>query len=140
MTQNKMAKGKSCFVKFDSTDIEAARILVDSICKGLAGSHKTMPNAYIFEATTDTSAWGLDRSDSLTIDGEYCPAYRGRGNTAYVIDSGSHIDHEEFEGRASYGFYFVSRGTTDSDDDSGHETHCAGTTGSKNFGIAKMFP
>lgn len=59
----------------------------------------------------------------------------GKGVTAYVIDTGIKTDHEEFEGRASWGdavpFPHLKV------DGHGHGTHCAGIIGSKTYGVAK---
>lgn len=82
--------------------------------------------------------WGLSRvshrelapSTSYYYDNE-----GGKGVDAYVIDTGIKTDHQEFEDRAAWGNsvafpYFEL-------DDHGHGTHCAGTIGSKTYGIAK---
>lgn len=59
----------------------------------------------------------------------------GKGVTAYVIDTGINISHEEFGGRAVWG---ATIPTDDTDEDgNGHGTHCAGTIGSKTYGISK---
>jgi subtilisin family serine protease len=48
----------------------------------------------------------------------------------------SYLEHAEFDRRARAGASYVP-GETAEDDLNGHGTHCAGTVGSKNFGIAK---
>jgi hypothetical protein len=53
----------------------------------------------------------------------------------YVIDTGIAINHPEFEGRATFAANFAGDGTNT--DDNGHGTHCAGTVGSKTYGVAK---
>ncbi|GME83307.1 unnamed protein product [[Candida] boidinii] len=59
----------------------------------------------------------------------------GKGVTAYVIDTGVSVTHQEFDGRAKWGKTIP---TDDSDvDGNGHGTHCAGTIGSKDYGISK---
>lgn len=58
----------------------------------------------------------------------------GEGVDVYIIDTGINIDHVEFEGRASWGITIpqdVDR------DGNGHGTHCAGTIGSRKYGVAK---
>ncbi|RMZ91037.1 hypothetical protein DV736_g1747, partial [Chaetothyriales sp. CBS 134916] len=85
--------------------------------------------------------WGLARishRDSLgfgtfnkylyTVDG-------GEGVDAYVIDTGTNIDHVDFEGRAIWG-KTVPTGDEDIDGN-GHGTHCSGTVAGKKFGVAK---
>lgn len=59
----------------------------------------------------------------------------GEGVVAYVIDTGINTRHEDFEGRASWGVT-IPKGDTDTDSH-GHGTHCAGTIGSKTYGVAK---
>ena len=59
----------------------------------------------------------------------------GSGVDAYVIDTGINIHHVDFEGRAKWGITIPSN---DQDiDGNGHGTHCAGTIGSKHYGVAK---
>jgi cerevisin len=53
----------------------------------------------------------------------------------YVIDTGINIEHVEFEGRAAWG---KTMPQNDEDEDgNGHGTHCAGTIGSRRYGVAK---
>jgi subtilisin family serine protease len=56
------------------------------------------------------------------------------GVDAYIIDTGVHIAHPEFEGRARVGKSFSNDGTRDG---IGHGSHVAGTIGSKTYGVAK---
>ncbi|KAK4124268.1 subtilisin-like protein [Parathielavia appendiculata] len=58
----------------------------------------------------------------------------GEGITAYVVDTGIRVDHEEFEGRATFGANFIDNVDTDNQ---GHGSHVAGTIGGKTFGVAK---
>jgi len=58
----------------------------------------------------------------------------GDGVDVYIIDTGINVNHAEFEGRASWGKTIPQ----DVDEDAnGHGTHCAGTIGSRKFGVAK---
>ncbi|KAL9058644.1 MAG: hypothetical protein Q9162_001651 [Coniocarpon cinnabarinum] len=59
----------------------------------------------------------------------------GEGTYSYIIDTGIFTDHPDFEGRATFGANFAGD-DTDSDGN-GHGTHCAGTVGSKTYGVAK---
>jgi cerevisin len=59
----------------------------------------------------------------------------GKGVDVYIIDTGVNIDHQEFEGRASWGRTIP---INELDEDlNGHGTHCAGTIASRRFGVAK---
>jgi len=59
----------------------------------------------------------------------------GQGVDAYVIDTGTNIDHVDFEGRASWGKTIP---INDEDKDgNGHGTHCSGTVAGKKYGVAK---
>ncbi|KAK1753428.1 subtilisin-like protease 6 [Echria macrotheca] len=58
----------------------------------------------------------------------------GQGITAFVVDTGILITHNEFEGRAVWGENFVNDVDTD---ENGHGSHVAGTIGGKTFGVAK---
>ncbi|MET3429936.1 subtilisin family serine protease [Actinoplanes tereljensis] len=91
------------------------------------------------ETTTyKNPVWGLDRIDqkSATLSKTYTPSDDGSSVHAYVIDTGIRITHNEFGGRASYGFNFVNYTTTASDCE-GHGTHVAGTIGGRTYGVAK---
>ncbi|KDQ20193.1 hypothetical protein BOTBODRAFT_27606 [Botryobasidium botryosum FD-172 SS1] len=59
----------------------------------------------------------------------------GEGVDVYVIDTGIHIHHEEFQGRAKWG-KTVPQNDLDIDGN-GHGTHCAGTIASRKYGVAK---
>ncbi|KXN66392.1 subtilisin-like protein [Conidiobolus coronatus NRRL 28638] len=88
----------------------------------------------------DNSPWGLARlsSNAKLAAAPYQYKYDENGGkdvTVYVIDTGINIAHEEFEGRARWGVTIVKNATNT--DNNGHGTHCAGTIGSKTFGVAK---
>lgn len=50
------------------------------------------------------------------------------------MDTGIYIEHEEFEGRATFGY---AAGVMQKMDGHGHGTHCAGTAAGKTYGVAK---
>lgn len=85
--------------------------------------------------------WGLARishRDKLSLGSFNKYLYDsegGEGVTAYVVDTGVNIEHENFEGRAVWGKTIPYN---DEDiDGNGHGTHCAGTIGSVTYGVAK---
>ncbi len=85
--------------------------------------------------------WGLARIShrgSLTFGtfNKYLYASDGgEGVDVYVIDTGTHIDHVDFEGRAHWAKTVPAN---DEDlDGNGHGTHCSGTVGGKKYGVAK---
>ncbi|KAF2221702.1 serine protease thp 1 [Elsinoe ampelina] len=85
--------------------------------------------------------WGLARishRDGLTFGtfNKYLHAADGgEGVDVYVIDTGTNVDHVDFEGRASWGKTIPQN---DQDvDGNGHGTHCSGTVAGKKYGVAK---
>ncbi|MGK5522044.1 S8 family serine peptidase [Micromonospora sp. URMC 107] len=91
---------------------------------------------------TSPPSWGLDRIDQVSpkLDGSYTyPSTSAAGVTAYVLDTGINIAHQDFGGRASYGFNAMldRTSTEDASDCNGHGTHVAGTVGGTRYGVAK---
>ena len=88
---------------------EAKRLAADPA----VGANRT----YRTTATQDDPpSWGLDRIDQQDTagDSKYTyPDQAGEGVTAYVIDTGVRITHEDFEGRAGHGFDAVAAAPTD---------------------------
>ena len=87
--------------------------------------------------------WDLDRVDErqLVYDNQYSPAASGDGVDVYIIDTGINYDHEDFGKRAHFGGLDVIDQLTGSSrggrDCNGHGTHCAGTVGGNQYGVAK---
>ncbi|MGW6710531.1 S8 family peptidase [Streptomyces sp. NPDC054956] len=84
-------------------------------------------------------SWGVDRIDQRRgpLDDSYTyPDSAGQGVTAYVIDTGINITHQDFGGRASYGYDAIDE-DFEADDSHGHGTHVAGTLAGTTFGVAK---
>ena len=85
--------------------------------------------------------WGLARishRDSLsfgTFNKYLYSADGGEGVDVYVIDTGTNVDHVDFEGRANWGKTIPAN---DEDiDGNGHGTHCSGTIAGRKYGVAK---
>ncbi|KAK6504946.1 Suppressor of the cold-sensitive snRNP biogenesis mutant brr1-1 [Arthrobotrys musiformis] len=92
-------------------------------------------------AVESGSPWGLARishRDRLNFGNFNKYLYSpdaGEGVNAYVIDTGTNIDHVDFEGRANWGKTIPAN---DEDrDGNGHGTHCSGTIAGKKYGVAK---
>ncbi|KAG6012716.1 Subtilisin-like proteinase Spm1 [Claviceps pusilla] len=91
--------------------------------------------------TEKQAPWGLARishRDALRFStyNKYLYANEGgEGVDAYVIDTGTNIEHVDFEGRAKWGKTIPS-GDED-EDGNGHGTHCSGTIAGKKYGVAK---
>ncbi|KAI1772589.1 subtilisin-like protein [Hypoxylon cercidicola] len=59
----------------------------------------------------------------------------GEGITAYIVDTGIMVTHEDYQGRAVMGFNAVEE--EKATDLNGHGSHVAGTIGGATFGVAK---
>lgn len=85
--------------------------------------------------------WGLARishRDSLSFGTFNKYLYSkdgGDGVDVYVIDTGTNIEHVDFEGRAHWG-KTIPAGDDDVDGN-GHGSHCSGTIAGKKYGVAK---
>lgn len=117
------------------TETEAKRLAADPAVSKVVQNKK-----FHIDATQDNPpSWGLDRIDQTGTAGDNAYTYpdsAGEGVTAYVIDTGVRITHEEFEGRASYGYDAVDDDDV-ADDGYGHGTHVAGTIAGATYGVAK---
>ncbi|MFJ4900622.1 MULTISPECIES: S8 family peptidase [unclassified Streptomyces] len=114
---------------------EAKRLAADPSVSKVVQNKK-----FHVDATQDNPpSWGLDRIDQTETAGDNAYTYpdsAGEGVTAYVIDTGVRITHQEFEGRASYGYDAVDD-DDNADDGYGHGTHVAGTIAGATYGVAK---
>ncbi|MCC0097435.1 S8 family peptidase [Streptomyces flavotricini] len=85
-----------------------------------------------------SSSWGLDRIDQkeLPLDGNFTTDGNGAGVTAYILDTGIDYAHDEFGGRATFGYDAIGDGRLGADCQ-GHGTHVAGTVGGTTYGVAR---
>ncbi|WP_079405318.1 S8 family peptidase [Streptomyces sp. 3211] len=88
-----------------------------------------------------STSWGLDRIDQKTWDnvngkgdGQFTVEGNGAGVTAYILDTGIDFPHDEFGGRATFGFDAMGDGRQ-GQDCNGHGTHVAGTVAGKTYGV-----
>jgi len=92
----------------------------------------------IFGQQTNPPSWGLDRISqrNLPLDNTFhYPNNPGSNVFTYTIDTGIRITHNDFGGRAVWGYNAVPGSTND--DLNGHGTHCTGTMIGTSYGIAK---
>lgn len=108
------------------------------------GTSHTLPAAAKARALTTQadSIWSLGDLSHLEAGAtEYVyDETAGEGTTAYVLDTGIRLSHDEFEGRASFGINGVTGSTTPNgtnSDTAGHGTHVAATIVGKTYGVAK---
>ncbi|MFE6620884.1 S8 family peptidase [Streptomyces sp. NPDC008086] len=114
---------------------EAKRLAADPSVASVEQNQRV----HLADTTQSSAPWGLDRIDqaALPLSGTYTyPDSAGSGVTAYVIDTGVRITHQQISGRASYGYDAVDGDTTASDGN-GHGTHVATTIAGTTYGVAK---
>ncbi|KAI4944085.1 hypothetical protein J4E91_008940 [Alternaria rosae] len=117
---------------FDEATVEELKALPEVLA--IEPDFIMRTNAVVTQAN---SPWGL-ASISSRKAGATSYVYddtAGTGTFSYVIDTGVRISHNDFEGRATWGFNAV-RGSANVDND-GHGTHVAGTVGGAKYGVAK---
>ncbi|WP_305787097.1 S8 family peptidase [Symbioplanes lichenis] len=87
--------------------------------------------------TQSGATWGLDRIDqaNLPLSTTYTYTQTASNVTAYIIDTGIKYTHNDFGGRARFGYDAVGTGGVDCN---GHGTHVAGTVGGTTYGVAKQ--
>ncbi len=88
------------------------------------------------QATQSNAPWGLDRIDQRArpLSTTYTYPVTASNVTAYIIDTGIRYTHNDFGGRARFGYDAVGSGGVDCN---GHGTHVAGTVGGATYGVAK---
>ncbi|MER7759069.1 S8 family serine peptidase [Streptomyces sp. NPDC097619] len=123
------------FSASDLTVQEAKRLAADPAVGQVVQNKRFTIN----ETQDNPPSWGLDRIDQSDTAGDEKYTYPdggGEGVTAYVIDTGVRISHEDFGGRAVHGFDAIDNDDS-ADDGNGHGTHVAGTIAGTAHGVAK---
>ncbi|MER7517753.1 S8 family serine peptidase [Streptomyces sp. NPDC126499] len=117
------------------TETEAKRLAADPAVAKVVQNRRFTINA----TQEDPPSWGLDRVDQADTAGDKkftYPDNAGEGVTAYVIDTGVRVSHQDFGGRAADGFDAIDNDNT-AQDGNGHGTHVAGTIAGTAHGVAK---
>ncbi|OMH81365.1 Subtilisin-like protease [Zancudomyces culisetae] len=115
--------------------------VLDTIKKSKIVHYVEKDNIMRITETQSSAPWGLarishkEKLNQNTYDKYIYDTNYYNNVTIFVVDTGIILDHEEFEGRASWGATFA-RNSPDTDDN-GHGTHVAGIVGGKTYGVAK---
>ncbi|GAA2606880.1 S8 family peptidase [Paractinoplanes durhamensis] len=111
---------------------QAARLAADPSVAGVEADQT------VRIADTQSSApWGLDRSDQRALPLSDTYTYGpSSGVTVYVVDTGITVTHQDFGGRAGYGYDAVD-GDNVAQDGNGHGTFVAGVAAGSTYGVAK---
>jgi len=138
-------------------DMRASEREMEHFLSKEGGSVKFLEPNQPFEATpelpatqTDEVPWGLRRVRSRELENmprtDVGAADGGKGVHAYILDTGIRTTHQDFGDRAIptletafFGFRVreCNGDATCALDRQGHGTHCAGTVGGTQFGVAK---
>jgi subtilisin family serine protease len=83
-------------------------------------------------------SWGLGRVCQVNPgDDDFHHLSYGTGVTIYIIDTGIYIAHNDFGGRATWGYTASDINPPGEYDGNGHGTHCASTAAGTYYGISK---
>ncbi|GAA2984032.1 S8 family peptidase [Actinokineospora diospyrosa] len=113
----------------------ARRLAADPAVRYVEPDHEVR----IVGVQTPTPSWGLDRIDQRGVTGDKSYTYPngGAGVTAYIIDTGIRMSHQDFGGRAVSGTDKVDN-DADASDCNGHGTFVSGVVGGAAHGVAKQ--
>jgi subtilisin family serine protease len=116
---------------------QAARLAADPSVEFVEQDAKASTEAAAAPSSQPNPTWGLDRIDQHALPLSRSYGYHSAaGVTAYVLDTGMRISHNQFGGRARNGWDFIDRDAV-ANDCNGHGTHVAGTIGGSTYGVAK---
>jgi len=135
-------KGGIPFLEMRATEAELGQVIASNqaVVKFVTPDQQDMMIPEIEgDVGVQGATWGLNRigSDDSDRNGG------GAGVTIYVQDTGVRVTHQEFGGRASSALDVTSGSAVECNGDlncagdrQGHGTHCAGTAGGQNYGVA----
>ncbi|KAH7069599.1 subtilisin-like protease-like protein [Paraphoma chrysanthemicola] len=117
---------------FDKTTIEELKALDEVLV--VEQDYMMTTNALL---TQENAPWGLARLSSREkgATAYFYDESAGEGTFSYVVDTGIRTSHQDFNGRAIWGFNAVSN--TTNTDNQGHGTHVSGIIGGTTYGVAK---
>jgi subtilisin family serine protease len=122
-----------------ANDDQAAQIAADPAVEYVAQDIEVTTDALTLQP--NPPSWGIDRIDqrSLPLDAKYFYPNSANSVTAYVIDTGILLSHQEFGGRAVCGWDPYGGGCLPCPVGAAqfHGTHVAGTIGGRTVGVAK---
>jgi subtilisin family serine protease len=122
-----------------ATNVEADRMTTDPAVEYVAQDVEFTADSLGLQP--NPPSWGLDRIDQrfLPRDDRYFYPDTAPDVTAYVIDTGIRLTHQEFGGRASCGFdpYLDGCAPCPVGIAQFHGTHVAATIGGRTVGVAK---
>jgi len=92
------------------------------------------------QTQSNAPSWGLARvcNENPPDDDDFHHLNYGRNVNIYIIDTGIYIAHNDFTGRAKWGYTASDIRPPGEYDGNGHGTHCASTAAGTYYGIAKQ--